>query len=379
MLANWSGAHPAWFVEGFAEFNATARFNERGKIDLGLAAKHRYPTLLLGMQLPIERVLTGTSAGLNAELADSFYAKGWLLTHMLTFEKRRAGQLETYLAAINKGTASLDAAKQAFGDLAMLDREMNQYVRRKQMTVAEMPIAQLPLDAIAVRQLTAGEQALMQVRLRSERGVTDKTASAVAADARKLAAPFTEDPGAQLILAEAEFDADQDNAADVAADRVLAARPNDVDALIFKGHVAMRRLTKTKSSDVVAWKAARQWFVRANRVQPNAAEPLSLFYAIMLEQGEKPTANAIAALQRAFELVPQDSALRFLLARQYLIDGKLTEGRVLLEPMAYNPHAAPDNSAAQLIALIDKKDQAAIRDYLAHKPDPAQKPDPESD
>ena len=52
--------------------------------------------------------------------------------------------------------------------------------------------------------------------------------------------------------------------------------------------------------------------------------------------------------------------MRWLLARQYLVDGRLKEARATLAPLAFDPHAPADNRAAAIIALIDKGDTDAI-------------------
>src|SRR5688500_4343027 len=46
VLQNYAGAFPAWFVEGFAEFNSTARFAKDGSIAFGIPASHRAGELM---------------------------------------------------------------------------------------------------------------------------------------------------------------------------------------------------------------------------------------------------------------------------------------------------------------------------------------------
>ncbi len=366
MLANFSGAFPAWFVEGFAEFHSTATIDDQGRIGFGRPAAHRFVGLILGTPLKMSDLLTtdGVKAAdgrpLSAEQRESLYGRGWLLTHYLTFEPSRAGQLAAYLTAMDKGKSSLDAAKAAFGDLPTLDRDLTAYVHRRTLSYYALPVDDVAPDAIHVRALSAGEAAMMPVRLRSDRGVDRVSAALVAADARRLAAPYPADPGAQDALAEAEYDAGNDDAAETAADRALKASPTDRTAMMYEGRVRVRRAEQAHSTDAKVWTEARSWFVKANRAQPDDAAPLYLFYRSFLIQGVRPTANAVTGLERAFDLAPQDGDLRFLLARQYLIDHRLKEARVILAPLAFDPHAAPDNAAAAIVALIDKGDEAAI-------------------
>ena len=88
------------------------------------------------------------------------------------------------------------------------------------------------------------------------------------------------------------------------------------------------------------------------------------FYLSFADEGQKPTANAIKALEYAFVISPQDPGLRWLLAHQYLADGRMKEARSTLAPLAFDPHAPADNQAAAIIALIDKGDTEGIATKL---------------
>lgn len=361
MFANYTAAYPGWFTEGFAEFNGTARFEKDGGIGFGIPAMHRGYGLMNGNVLTLEALLTADNRKLNLEQRDALYGRGWLLTHYLTFSPARVGQLSRYLADLNAGKPSIDAAKAAFGDLKTLDRDVERYLMQSTMPYLPIAEARLPIGPIALRPLTAGEAAMMPVRVRSERGVDRAMAEQVAADARTIAAPFPADPGVQTWLAEAEYDAGRDDLAEAAADRAIAADPKARNAMLYKGRVHIRRAIQAKAKDPAVWKEARSWFGKANRLEPDDAEPLMLFYDSFHAAGLRPTDNAIMGLKRAFELAPQDGGLRFRVAREYLREGDRKEARLVLAPLAYNPHSGPDNAAARLIASIDTADDATLR------------------
>ena len=232
MLGNFAGAFPAWFVEGFAEFHSTARFDSDGKITLGYTPVHRAPGLILGEPLPLPRMLGGDIGKLNSEQRESLYGRGWALTHMLYLEPSRRGQLGKYIAAINGGTAPLAAAQGAFGDLRTLERELNAYLKRRQLSGLVITPDKLTIGPIAARPLSRGEAAFMPVRLRSTRGVNEQAAQALVAEGRRVAAPYPNDPMVQGMLAEVEHDAGHWQQAEAAADRALAADPKSVQAMI---------------------------------------------------------------------------------------------------------------------------------------------------
>lgn len=369
MMANSGAAFPAWFTEGYAEFSSTARFDRKGKIGFGVIAYHRAYGLTSGGDMPITDLLTSTTSELKTpERLDLFYGRAWLLTHFLTFEPSRAGQLETYLTLINQGRPGLDAAKEAFGDLEALDRDLDKYMR-KSLSFFELPVAEIPPQSLKSRRLEPGEQAMMPVRLRSERGVDNAEAATLVIEARQLAAPFQKDPGAQLVLAEAELDADNPQLAEAAADRVLAADPNNYKALLFKGRALMTIADHAGSREEGTWRRIRALFVKANGLRNNGAEALWLFYRSYWAQGIAATPNAIAALERASALAPQDGQVRFALAGEYLRASKLPEARLALASLAYDPHAKPGNIAAKLIEAIDAKDMKRVNALMSGSDD----------
>lgn len=352
LLENHMAAYPAWFAEGFAEFFSTAKFEDDGGVGLGLPALHRARGLMQGTQLPLAQLLAGGTEKLNTEQRESIYGRGWLLTHYLAFDPKRAGQTTKYLEALNSGKTGLDAAKAAFGDLDQLDRELESYLRRSRLSYLKIAPEAIATGPIAIRELGPGEDALMPVKLRSKRGVNAKYAQAVLADARRLAAPFATDPAVQATLAEAEYDARNYKEAEAATDRALAADPGSIDALTYKAMAKMR--LAEASTDAEVWKEIRRILGAANRIDPDDPQPLILFYESFRRQGIAPTANAVQGLYYAFELAPQDRSLRAVAGRQYLADGKLKEARAALAPLAFDPHAGPRGKAmAALIALID--------------------------
>ncbi len=351
MLANFSGAYPRWFTEGFAEFNSTAKL-EPETVGFGAPANHRMILLLLENPLPINMLLAGETRLRTMDAVLQVYARGWLLTHYLTFEPSRAGQLKAYLDALSAGKPSLQAATKAFGDLDRLNRDMNAYVRRRTLRYAVLSVPPVPEKAVTVRVLGAGEAAMMPVRMRLTQSVAKPIAVKLAQDAQKRAAPFPEDPAVQTLLAEAEYKAGEDDAAEAAADRALKADPADRKAMLWKGQVLTRRAIAAHATPAVFAKA-RNWFVKANRAMPDDPAPLLSFYQAYRAAGMTPPANAVTGLERALELAPQDDDLRMLLTFQMVRDGRLAEAKTVLAPLAFSPHRPPDNPAALLHAQIE--------------------------
>jgi len=367
LLGNYAGAYPAWFSEGYAEFVSTTTFEKDGSVMLGRAAQHRAAGLFGTARLPAEAMFAPAGRPLDDRQRELLYGRGWLLTHMCLTNAARRTQFSAYLHALNDGRPSLDAARAAFGDLKTLDRDLDTYLGRS-LQAFRIPVPTPPDADIAVRPLDPGERALIDLRIVSERGVDRAAGQALFARAAPIAARFPADAGAQGWFAEMAFDAGRDAEAEGAADRAIAADPRSAQALLYKARVHMRRAAEAKNP--AAWKEARSWIIRANRLAPDEAEPLVLYHASFVAAGETPTRSAAAGLFRAMELVPQDPDLRFTVARQALVDGRADDARLALRPLAYDPHAGADNLAMQLLRLLGGGDTGPALARMDQPPPP---------
>jgi len=354
MRSLWpSTAFPSWFVEGYAEFHATARFERDGGVSFGLPPQYRGQGLLLRNALPAERLLTSQALTLKGAEMDGLYGRGWLLTHYLSVSDKRPKQLEAYLTGINSGKTSLRAATDAFGDLRALDRELESYKTGKFLGWT-VPASLFKVGPIKVRKLTPGEAATMDVRITSKNGVDEKTAPRVYAQAKRAAAPFPNDPGAQIVLAEAAYDARDYSEAEAAADRAIAANPRAVDAFVYKAMARMAVARNAGDKSRETWAAIRKLISAANRLDPEDPEPLILFYRSFAVAGLTPTKNAREGLYTAFQLGPQDLELRMTAVESYLQDNNAAMARDLLRPVAYDPHnQRMARIASDVIAVID--------------------------
>ena len=362
MWRNAAVSYPMWLSEGFAEMNATAAVTADGGVQIGRAAQYRAQRMVDWASISVEQLLAPPKV-LDWDL---FYGRAWLLVHMLTFDASRSGQLDRYIALLAKGRPTLDTAREAFGDLRKLNRDLDLYTG-KPLMARTVPAARIRTAEVKTRALGPGEAAIVDVRMRSARGVNAAMAKRVLVDARRRAAPFPNDPAVQAALAEAEYDAGNDAEADAAADRAISADAKNQQALVHKAMVATRLATKAKTKDAATWRTARGWYIKAAQADPDAALPLSQFYDTCAAQGVTPTANATEALMKAFILSPQDRGLRMRAARQLLVDGKLPEARAALVPLAFDSHSRGQSDyAARLVEMIDTGAPAAT--IAAEKP-----------
>ncbi|MCD2324616.1 hypothetical protein LQ953_11390 [Sphingomonas sp. IC-56] len=312
-----------------------------------------------GNALPIQKLLVADTLKLDDIQRDGLYGRGWLLAHYLMLSDARTGQPRAYLDAINAGKAPLEAA-QVFGDLRKLDRELEDYKRGtfKVMKLSGTAIKTAPVE---LRKCTPGEAATMDVRIRSKVGVDSKTSLGVYQRAKRAAAPHPDDHGAQMVLAEAAYDAGDFVTAEAAADRALKANPKSVDGHVYKAMARMGVARKAGDKTPATWSAIRKIIAAGNRIDPEDPEPLILYYRSFVDAGATPSANAKDGLHKAFELAPQDNRLRFNLATMLLRDGNKARARAMLAPLAYQPHGKGLAMASTtLIKLIDSGDTDAV-------------------
>jgi tetratricopeptide (TPR) repeat protein len=339
---------PRWYSEGFAEFFATAKFESNGAVGLGLPAEHRAYELFEARNVSIEQLLDSKLyADYKSKVYDNFYGRSWVLFHYLFTDTSRRQQLVDYLNRLNRGEAELAAATAALGDLKALDKALDRYLQQRRMHYIRVTPDRLSVGQITVRRLSEGEAASMPIRIRSKRGVDDKAAAELVQEAREIAGKYPGEPAVQAALAEAEFDAGDDEAAIRAADKALATAPGNMTALIQKGYALTRMANKAETEE--AWRAARRHFVSVNKIENDHPIPLIYYYSGFLQQGKEPTKAALDGLEWALELAPYDANLRMMVASRQMQDKRFVEAIRTISPLAYNPHAGEDNPATALL------------------------------
>lgn len=357
-------AYPRWFTEGFAEFFASVRFEKDGTVLLGAPANYRGPELANAPQVPIRTLLAFDGGRKEGQSFDSFYGQSWVLFHYLQMAPERAGQLAKYQSQLAIGRPALEAAETALGDLDQLERNMDAYVRRRTLTAMVIPATALDVGVIKVRELRRGEAAMMPTMIESRVGVDRAEALQLLPEARKVAALYPDDPAVLSALAEAEFDAGNDDPAIAAADRALAIEPKQINAHIQKGY-ALARKVESGALPKESWKEVRQQLIKANGVENDHPIPLVEFYLSYLKQGIEPTKNAIDGLEWALTLAPFDGSLRWLVAQQMVADERYQDAVTTLGPLAYSPHPGEHADAARQLL---KEVEAKLGDGDASKP-----------
>ncbi|HMJ92979.1 MAG TPA: hypothetical protein VK472_02635, partial [Allosphingosinicella sp.] len=334
------------FVEGFAEFYATASFGVDGSVTVGAIPQFRVQSLRSSGEVTGRDLLTTGALDLRDHALDQFYARSWLLVHYLTFNQGRTGQRARYIAAIERGASLEDAAREAFGDMRDFDGALRRYIDGP-ISTATVAARALPAPHIDVRPLTAPEIALVPLRIEQMRGVDPARIPAFSAEVRAIAAKYPGDPQALLMLAEAEGLAGNHAASSRAADTLLASVPAHPRALLRKA-ANLEALGQDR-------KAARPLIVRANRADQKDPLPLLAYYRSFRPEGAEPApALALDGLLLAVQLAPQSGEVRLIAGAALAKAGRLEEAENILRPAAYAPHGgATAQKAEALLKLVE--------------------------
>ncbi len=368
IISNSNFPLPRWLNEGSAEFFSAVRFRPDGGLSMGLGARDSYLQLAFADRVTVEELLDPDvyEKKRRRDGYDAFYGKSWALYHYLRFDPERRGQLSSYLQLMASGKTSREAALEAFGPFADLDRDVMAYSRKSMLLGWNLAPEMLEVGQIDVRAMTEGEVAIMPARIRSRRGVGAEEAAKVLVLAREVAARYPGDAAVLAALAEAEFDAGNDAEAIAAADAALALDPAQVNAYVQKGYALFRRAAATEGEEqAAAYRAAVAPFLALNKIENDHPLPLIYYFRSFAERGAQPPEQAVLGLEHAAELAPFDLGLRLNLASYQIRAGNLAAARTNLIPVAYNPHGGDlAEPAQQVIDRIDADGEPTAEELI---------------
>lgn len=334
MYRYFPATYPTWYSEGFAEFWGATKFLPNDVVEVGQSARYRYGSFEMNRWLSVKKLLTAQSYADVPEL-DLLYAEGWLMVRAAFDHPKRSKQVQAYLAAINRGASYEQAMNEAFDDLGALNSQLQAYARGGKFNLVTLPFKKIDVGAIAVRNVSPAQNAMMELEIELAQGVLKREVAEFAGKVRSAAGRFPADPFALALLSEAERLAGNRDAAAAAADKLLAAAPDDPRGLLQKALAEMERLKAASSRDPKAWNAARQHLVRASRIAPNDPLVLEAYYESYAGQGILPPEPAQAALYKAMELAPSDDDLRYKVAADFERRDMIEEAITIIRPVAW--------------------------------------------
>lgn len=349
MFYTASAAYPGWFIEGFAEYYATAEVTAN-RARVGLHNPGRMNSLTqTNAWVPMEDVLRSRPMSLPASQRPGYYAQSWALTHYLLSDPQRQRALSAYLRRVAGGDDPVAALE---GTIGRTPGELQADVRRYLTRITYFTIQQeFPAAEVTITSLPASTRDLIWMDLRLDRGVPEAQKAAAIAEARRLAARWPDERLGALILARAELLSEDPAAAEAALTRLVAAE--DPDALRLTARAMMARAEASDDpDDADALNGeARDLLGRAYQAVPG---DYRIIFALAENRSREPgfpTDNDIETLSVAVELAPQVMDVRFFAAQVHMARGQYVPAIILLSPVANNPHGGPAlEPARQLLA-----------------------------
>lgn len=364
MRRHLSRNYPGWYVEGFASFFETARLLETGHISIGQIPLG-YEDILKTTPIAFAGIMSvDAHRGEEGPAPSTLYAQGWLLTHHLFAQGSRAGEIRTYLRTVAAGDSVAEPDKFFAGGIAGFDSDMATYFQGERKLFRNAAKVPDPA-AIPVRPMREGEARFATLRLedmqasRAEalagsRSQRFKATCERYAKIKLVLDRFPDERGPQLLAGRTALSCGENGVADVLADRLLAAEPDDPALMAFKADalVIIARDDPRRMTPLLA--KARELLRRGATIDPNdPALAVASYNALAADVGI--TLQTRKLLQRAIELNPDDLALRFMGVNNAMIDGDHKYAIGLLEPLANSPHDTGLRDAMiKLIAEIRK-------------------------
>jgi cytochrome c-type biogenesis protein CcmH/NrfG len=369
MLQYMPGYYLAWYVEGFAEFVMTAKF-QGATVEVDHYDQNRADWLLESRWIAIENLLTKSPAELDRDDTARFYALSWLLTHYLNNKGERASQFADYIEALRRGEGAIPALKQHFGRTPdELQRDLKAYIGKRLNLFVYQASAPVPDQAISVVRMSeaADDSLMLHARLRmSSEGSSD--GGDILAAVRAAAQKHPDDRDGRMMLARAEANFGDPATAQTLLASMIAANPEDRDANYLLGYSLLMDISRRDLDDPEIAKRARRAFARANQLQPDHYATL-FGYTEAANQGPKGmTPDDINVLVRAADLAPQVDEIGMNAGLALHETGRTREAIELLRPIAANPHGGEGAAWAKTYLEKIAKEAAAAPAKLIRLP-----------
>jgi tetratricopeptide (TPR) repeat protein len=347
MIGSFATGFPAWFVEGYAEYFASADLQPTRMV-VGDVNRGRADWLAYNAWLPLNLILTRRPFEFEDPKAVSmFYAQSWLLTHWFVANPQRMPMLYAYTDNLKKGMEAIPAMEAATGmTVAQLERQQQAYARQR-MAIKIITSEQFRQPEIKVTTLSPaeGDLLLLGLRLSSTAGED----AALLADIQRRTAPYAGQRAADLLLARAELRLGDKAQARTLLERMQAAAPDDVDVLRLLGDTLFEQ-ARSQGTDPELLRQARVHLAQAYRLNPDDYRVLTLLAETRQGSPGFPSDNDVETLLAALDLAPQVTGVRLFAAQARARRKEYPEAIALLQPLAASPH--PDRATGLARALI---------------------------
>ena len=402
-----SSAYPSWFVEGFAEYYATADITD-DRVQFGRHSPGRMNSLTqpVNSWASMENVLTWHVSASGRYRGSDYYAQAWAMTHYLMSTPERRAMLRQYLTAVARGAESVEAMQAATGRTA---EQFQNDVRLYLLGSIQMltPQIQIPVATVTITRLSPEEADLIWLDLRldamSPTGDEDEDAADDPGEDQSPAAQARREREARErierrgdLIREALAGAARHPGGRTAA--LVEARAHRLERNPAAGFAVLEPGIAEETVDAATLRVAAEMLLDQAHGAPDPVEALALrrearrylaramdlapldfrIYGGLNEsrRGERgyPSDNDISTLEVAVALAPQSFDMRMRLADAYMTRNLPREAAAILQPVAHSPHGGAWARKGQ--ALLTDAEAAAAQTSAAPA---AETPPPEGD
>lgn len=345
MIGSFATGFPSWFVEGYAEYFASAQLQPRRMV-VGEVNRGRGDWLSYGQWLPLQLILTRRPFEFQDPKAVSmYYAQSWLLTHWFLSNPARMPILYAYIGKLRAGMDPVEAMESAAGmTIAQLDRQQREYARQR-MAIKIITGDQFPQPEVRITEVSAGESALMLLGLKLSS--TFGADTSLLDDIRRRVASYPDDRFAQLLLARAELRQGDKAVARRLLEQRLAASPDDVDVLRLLGETLWEQAREDPDDALALIRDARRHLAKAYQIAPDDYRTLMLLAETRQIAPNYPTDNDMETLLAGLDLAPQVATIRVMASQAHARRDEYVEAIDLLQPLASSPHASGATAMAR--------------------------------
>ncbi len=339
---------PTWFIDGFAHYFSTARFDgNEAIVGMAPAAMARYLNLIGNMttySLDYKDILRQAETNGHSVLPGvegvkvEYQARSWLLVHYILSTPENRQKFGVYIKAVNGGADPVKAFQTAFGISAGgIDNVLWNY-RRQHLEALKVMFKSLPEADISFETLPASAEKLLLWNSALEACPDARYAPWLLSNIRSEAKKYPGDPLAQRILSRAEATLGDPNAAIPFLAQSTADAPYDSEAFYLLGRAQLTLAMKsTGEARAAALKAARQAFAKASTIDPKSATTAWYYYRTVVLETGKPDEDAQAAALIAWQQSPEIDTFALHAGLVYAWLGRKDDAMQALKTVADNP------------------------------------------
>lgn len=376
MFQNAPQPHPAWFIEGFAEYYSTFNILPN-RVEIGRPNQQQLDWLQYANWMPIEDVLAGRffneeGTHFNA----TYYPLSWLLTHWFLSDRERQDALQRYLIDAGR-TGDPVASMQRQTGLTPADLRN---VLRRYLNGA-LPISgitqRFPAVPVEIVRLPPSANDLLLINQRLKISLSRDDGDALVAEVRALAARHPDDPFAQLVLGRAEILHGDAVAGEGVLTALLETQPQNVEALQLLALASLNNAADHPQGPQTARRQAQGYLQRAFNADDGNYYTFLLIAESRLGEPGYPDDNDLATWELAFTVAPQLASARFGYAQALMARGRNAQAISLLLPMTNDPHNHQNAAiAGQLIQHASTAGRTSSgRMIIRVEPDAEEKPE----